>query len=250
VGVGPVAHAGLDVVTQPFATETLANEVAVLLLLDVAEAYRLWGWSRFVIGRFSMARVPGLRFYKVLGSGHEWGFGLRPSGSLQGLFCLFDDAAGADAFLQTSRLVRAYQRHAQEFFTVKLRAFSSRGTWAGTRFQVSAPAPATGPIAALTRASIRPAAARSFWHNAPLTQGSLELAQGCRMAAGVGEAPIFRQATFSVWDSVQCMDAYARTGAHLQAIQAAHRLRYFSESMFVRFVPEDMRGTWKGRSFG
>lgn len=79
---------------------------------------------------------------------------------------------------------------------------------------------------------------------------SLEQAPGCLLAAGVGEAPLLRQATFSVWDSLASMDAYARHGAHLQAIQAAHRERYFTESMFVRFVPSGMRGTWKGRCHG
>jgi spheroidene monooxygenase len=61
---------------------------------------------------------------------------------------------------------------------------------------------------------------------------------------------VFRQATFSLWDSVQSMDAYARSGAHLQAIQAAHAQRYFSESMFVRFVPQRLAGVWMGRSYG
>ena len=70
------------------------------------------------------------------------------------------------------------------------------------------------------------------------------------MAAGLGEAPVFRQATFSLWDSVQCMDHYARSGAHLEAIKAAYQHRYFSESMFVRFVPSGLRGVWKGRRFG
>ena len=58
-----------------------AAEVAVILLVDIAPGSRLWGWSRFVVARFGLRQVPGLRFFKVLGSGHEGGFGLRPSGS-------------------------------------------------------------------------------------------------------------------------------------------------------------------------
>ena len=224
--------------------------VGVLVLVDIAEGARLWGYSRYVIGRFSMRGVPGLRFFKILGSGHEGGFGLRPSGSRQGLFCVFDSGPNADAFLDESAVVAAYRARAREYFAVKLRAFSSRGSWAGLSLPVSADAPPVGPIAALTRASIRPAAAWSFWAKAPASERSLEQALGCRMAAGLGEAPVLRQATFSLWDSVQCMDAYARSGAHLEAIKAAHQQRYFSESMFVRFVPDGLRGVWKGRSFG
>jgi len=221
-----------------------------MLLVDVAEGARLWGWSRYVIGRFALARVPGLRFFKVLGSGHDGGFGLRPSGSRQGLFCVFDDEAAADVFLGATPVSAAYRAHAREYFTVKLRAFSSRGRWAGAALPVSTEPPANGPIATLTRASIRPAAARAFWRMAQPAERSLEQSPGCLLAAGVGEAPLLRQATFSVWDSVQSMDAYARQGAHLQAIQAAHRERFFTESMFVRFVPSGMRGTWKGQHHG
>jgi heme-degrading monooxygenase HmoA len=107
-----------------------------------------------------------------------------------------------------------------------------------------------GPIAALTRASIQLSKAASFWRFAPAAQASLELAEGCQLAVGLGEAPFLRQATFSVWDSVAAMNAYARTGAHLDAIRAAHENQYFSESLFVRFVPISMYGTWKNRQYG
>ena len=230
-------------------TGAATGATAVLLLVDIAPGATVWGWLRFVIGRFSMRGVPGLRFFKVLGSGHEAGFGLRPSASRQGLFCVFDDSAAADAFVDASPVVAAYRAHAREVLTVTLNAFSSRGSWARSPLAVSAQAPAGGPIAALTRASIRPAAAWSFWRRAPATEASLRIAPGCLLAAGLGEAPLFRQATFSLWDSVQSMDAYARTGAHLQAIQAAHAHGYFSESMFVRFVPRRLHGRWMGQSF-
>jgi spheroidene monooxygenase len=46
------------------------------------------------------------------------------------------------------------------------------------------------------------------------------------------------------------MNNYARTGAHMDAIKAAHEHRFFSESMFVRFVPVEFSGSWQGRSFG
>ena len=66
-------------------------------------------------------------------------------------------------------------------------------------------------------------------------------------SAGVGEAPILRQATFTIWESQAAMDSYARSGAHLAAIKAAMQGNYFSESMFVRFQPFDAEGTWKGK---
>ena len=221
------------------------GSVAVLLLIDVDPRAKLWGLSRYVIGRFPLQREPGLRFFKVLGCGHEAGFGLRPSGSHQGLFCLFDDDASADRFLERSPVSTAYRTHARELFSVKLRAFSSRGSWSGRTMPVSVAAPEQGPIAALTRASIRPARAWRFWQKAPPAERDLAAAPGCLLAAGLGEAPLLRQATFSLWEGVGRMDAYARSGAHLEAIKAAHQGGYFSESMFVRFVPYAARGAWK-----
>jgi spheroidene monooxygenase len=224
--------------------------VSVLALVDIRANSRAWGYWHFLLCRFALQQSSGLRFFKVLGSGHEGGFGLRPSTSRQGLFCVFDDDAAADRFLETSTTIAAYRRHAREFFSVKLRAFNSRGSWSGRGLPISIATPETGPVAALTRASIRPAVARAFWKKAPPAEQALAAAPGCRLSAGLGEAPLLRQATFSIWDSTRCMDNYARTGAHLDAIRAAHQGRFFSESMFVRFVPYGASGTWKAQSFG
>lgn len=224
-----------------------SSEVAVLALADFDPAARLWGWSRFVLGRRAARRAPGLRFVKVLGSGEGGGFGASPSASIQGLFCAFDDDAAADAFLAAEGPFEAWRRRAREHFSVKLRAYSSRGSWSGKRFEIAAEPPRGGPIAALTRASIRPTRALRFWRMEPAAERDLEAAHGCLLAAGVGEAPLLRQATFSVWESVAAMDAYARTGAHLAAIRASAAGAFFSESAFVRFLPYDARGSWRGR---
>ena len=228
----------------------MAGPVAIFVLVDIAARARLWGFSRFVVGRFALRRVPGLRFFKVLGSGHGGGFGLRPSPSRMGLFLVFDEAAAAHRFVDSSALLQAWRARSDEFFTVLLHPFSSRGSWAGMALPAARPAPAAGPVATLTRASIRPARAFAFWRHAPSAQRSLQQADGCLLSAGVGEAPLLRQATFSLWRNAADVDAYAKTGAHLAAARAAYRDGYFSESMFVRFVPEDACGVWHGRPYG
>lgn len=220
---------------------------AVLLLADIAPRARLWGWSRVVRGAAALRRVPGLRFAKVMGSGHDGGFGLRPSVSLQGLFAVFDSDDAAAAFIAQAPLVHAYRDRARELLWLRLAPYACRGAWNGHTLQPAVDAPADGPIAALTRASIRPLAAASFWRHAPSSQAGLSNATGCRLAVGLGEAPLLRQCTFSVWDSTAAMDAYARSGAHLAAIRASVQLGFFSESMFVRFVVRAMQGTWKGQ---
>ena len=241
--------ASISSATLPVAPPSVSGQVAVFLLADIAPTHRLWGYARFVIQRFYMHHVAGLVFSKVMGSGFEGGFGLRPSSSRQALFCLFTDEAAADRFL-ASGMARAYAVRSREFCTAKLRAYACKGTWAGRAIEVTASTPTTGPIATLTRASIKPLSARRFWRMQPASEVSLNQAQGCLLATGVGEAPFFRQATFSLWTGVDAMNAYARTGAHLAAIEAAHAGGFFSESMFVRFVPLALSGNWRGQHYG
>lgn len=226
------------------------DPVAVVLLADIAASSRLWGWSRIVLGSQPLRHLPGLRMAKALGSGHDGGFGLRPSPSRQGLFAVFGNEACADDFIHQSATVAAYHQRSLDFVLVKLRATSSRGSWSGATLSTTATVPRTGPVAALTRASIRPSRAFRFWRHSPTSERALAAAAGCQLAVGLGEAPVLRQATFSVWENQAAMDAYARSGAHLEAIRAAQAGGWFSESMFVRFVPLLMQGQWQGRHYG
>ena len=225
------------------------DQTAVILLADIAEASRLWGWSRIVRGPRALRGTPGLLFSKVLGSGFDGGFDLRPSRSRQGVFALFDSFQKAQDFITHSKLVREYQNRSDEFCWATLKTFSCRGSWDGISLQVNAEPPVNGPVAALTRASIKLKKAPAFWRHAPPSQTALEGVDGCQLAVGLGEAPFFRQATFSIWDSVTDMNAYARTGSHLLAIQAAQQHGYFSESMFARFVPLKVQGQWMGKHY-
>ncbi len=229
---------------------TRCDQVAVLVLADIAPAHRLWGWSRIVKGPQALQGHKQLAFAKVMGSGFEGGFGLRPSVSRQGLFAVFQSLDAADEFMDQSDLVHSYRQRASECCVLALRAWSCRGSWDGTALALSAQQAVAGPVAALTRASIAVRKASDFWRYAPASQASLETAAGCQLAVGLGEAPFLRQATFTLWDSVAAMDAYARSGPHLEAIKAAAQRQFFTESMFARFVPIRTEGTWKGRHYG
>lgn len=226
------------------------GSVAVAVLVDVQKASRAWAWMRLVLGPRVLRSQPGLRFAKVMGSGAAGGFGLRPSGTHRGLFLGFDDEISARAFIDQSSALAAYRDRSQELCVALLRAYSSKGTWEGAAMNTTVSVPSEGPIAALTRASIKPQHALKFWRLSPPAERSLERSPGCLLAAGLGEAPLVRQATLSLWTNAAAMDAYARSGAHQEAIRSAYAGGYFSESMFVRFAPIDLRGTWKGQCYG
>ncbi len=227
-----------------------SDQTIVLVLADITPASLVWGWTRIIKGPNPWLAIDGVRFAKVLGSGYEGGFGLKPSSSRQGLFLVFHTALAAQDFLTHSEALQAYRERTRELCVVHMRTFSCRGSWDGTALDVTRSAPAQGPIAALTRASIQVRKASAFWQHAPPSQNALERVQGVQLAVGLGEAPFLRQATFTVWDSVAAMDAYARSGPHLEAIKAAAQHQYFSESMFARFVPLSIQGRWKDRDYG
>jgi heme-degrading monooxygenase HmoA len=247
----PAPHAD----TAPLATPAggpAARWVAVLLA-EVAWPDRAWLFSRLVLGPRALAAEPGLRFARVLGSGQGGGFGLRPSFAHGGVIGFFDTEAAALRFVQDSATAERYRRHSASMLTAVLATQSARGRWAGARLLPAEAGVGTAPpgvVAALTRASIRPQRALQFWRHAPATEQALADAPGCLLVAGLGEAPLLRQATFSIWRDTAAMEAYARSGAHGQASRAAWQQQYFSESLFARFAVRSLAGRWQGREHG
>jgi spheroidene monooxygenase len=227
-----------------------APGLAVVLLARFPRRHVPWAVAQLVNGPAAWRGEPGLRFARVLGSGQGGGFGLRPGLDHQGLFLMFDDVADALACLSRSPRIAAYRARAEGCLVAVLQASSARGRWAGQAMQAVVPAPGPGePVVALTRASIRTTQALRFWRHSPPSEAALAAAPGCQLAVGLGEAPVLRQATLSLWDDTAAMNAFARQGAHQQAIAASQREGYFTEWMFVRFVPLLMQGHWGGRCF-
>jgi hypothetical protein len=57
------------------------------------------------------------------------------------------------------------------------------------------------------------------------------------------------QATFSVWNSVESLDAFAygEQDKHHEAIETTRRKKGFKEELYARFQPIATRGTWFGK---
>jgi hypothetical protein len=236
--------------------------VVVVVLVDFLRKHQGWGWLRLVAGATPYKDVPGLTMVKVMGSGHGGGFSLRPSATHQGPICTFSHLDLAQKFLE-SPAVQAYRERARECWTGVLTVQSARGHWDKQIWQASSseamgdqgqaqasmPAQPAGPFAVLTRASIIPTKAMAFWRYAPAAQADLDKSPGCLLAMGLGEAPLVRQCTFSLWQDTAAMLNYARQGAHQVASAAAYKHQFFSESLFVRMQVLQMAGVWQGQPF-
>ncbi len=227
----------------------------VVVLADLARPHQAWGWLRLAQGGGALKDTPGLRFAKVMGSGHGGGFSLRPSASHQGLITVFEHPDQAHDFLSSPYVAACHER-ARESWSAMLSVDSARGEWDGQAWARTPVAPDASsvldehsspalPLAVITRASIRPAKTMAFWRYAPAAQADLERSPGCLLAMGLGEVPLVRQCTFSLWRNTASMLAYAHTGAHQTAIEAAHRNGFFSESLFLRMRVLSQQGRWK-----
>ena len=247
--------------------EALQGRV-VVALADFFPRHIPWAWLRLARGAAGIGPVPGLRFAKVMGSGRGGGFGLAPSATHQGLIALLDSPDSARNFMD-GPVLAAMRERSRRFWVGLMAVDSARGAWDGqawspevlaadadTQAPAGLPPRAAHPgapgaatshrqaLAVITRASIRPSRAWPFWRHAPASHAALKSAPGCLLAMGLGEAPLLRQCTFSLWRNASAMQAFAQGGAHGQAAQAAWRQDFFSESMFVRLRLLAHDGHW------
>jgi heme-degrading monooxygenase HmoA len=203
------------------------------------------------LNRILLRRVPGLRFWKLMGSASGLAFGAW-NPRRYGLFTVWKSPAALDAFERDSPVQAAYRRRADELWTVRLKPISWHGAWGGVNpfadAEPAAPlAPDDRPLAILTRATIRPLRLRAF--RAAARQVNAELAQrpGLLAAIGLGEAPLFIQATFSLWASLRAVRGFAYTGPeHIAAIHRKQTEGWYSEELFARFQPIASYGMWDG----
>lgn len=238
---------------------TDVSGVVVVVLVDYLRQYRSWGWMRLMAGPSAIKQVPGLLFAKVMGSGHGGGFSIRPSPSHQGLICRFKNVDTAMKFLKGTH-VSAMREKSRESWSGLLAVTSTRGAWDQDQWPVTdefsrkygdvLSGQKVQPLAVLTRASIVPSKTMAFWRYAPAAQADLQHSKGCLLSMGLGEIPLVRQCTFSLWQDKQAMRDYAFQGAHQTAISAAYRNDFFSESLFVHMQVLGMSGKWMGQDFG
>jgi heme-degrading monooxygenase HmoA len=65
---------------------------------------------------------------------------------------------------------------------------------------------------------------------------------------GVGEAPVYRQATFSVWESLDHVKAFAyKSPEHAEVIKKTRSEGWYNEELFARFKLVASFGTINGK---
>lgn len=219
-----------------------------LTLFGIREGHKRWGLAQMGTSVPHLNKVPGLLFYKLLGSGKGKAFSVTPNFRRYGLLCTWENVSAAKDFLNQSELMRQYEAHSDETWTLAMLPIQSHGYWSGKQpFEPALQIPSTGPIAVLTRASVNWLALPNFIRYGAKTSRALDDAKGLLCSIGLGELPFIRQATFSVWESAEAMKQYAYKSPHHQEVMKRTRAeKWYKEELFARFAPLSSEGTWDG----
>lgn len=186
--------------------------------------------------RFGFRKIPGLEFYKILGTGKGETFTLNDADPTHWVLLT---AWTNETHEQVNRhlFVRTLNSIARSHRQLLLRPISTRGTWARvTPFNVQSPQNPDASIAVITRARIKVRWWRYFYSQVPPVIMDLQQADGLLERFGIGEAPIGLQGTFSIWKNHDAIKKFAyQTTSHQAVIQQTSKLDWYSEELFARF---------------
>ncbi len=211
--------------------------------LGVAKALGHMGFDRR-----PLRRVPGATFVKLLGTGSGRTFTPRDADPHHwGVLACWSDPDGPERY-ESTRVHASWSGSAYEQGRILLRPLASRGTWAG-RAPFGDPVAHRwdGPVAAVTRARIKPSQWRTFWSAVPPVSQDLREVAGLDLAIGIGEAPVGLQGTFSMWSSNSALTGFAhRRSPHVEVMRRTHDVAWYAEELFARFAVVASRGSYRG----
>ena len=201
---------------------------------------------RMATDRLRLAGADGLTFRKLLGTGDGATF-MPADADLRtwALLTVWDTRAQALAF-EAHPTPRGWRRIATQEWRADLACLRSRGRWSRRAPFEADPTLAgrwEGPVAALTRATIRPSRWRAFWAAVPDVVADLDRHDGPTVRLGVGEAPLGVQGTVSVWPTRAALTDFAhRRRPHRTVVEATPREGWYAEELFARFAVLAERG--------
>lgn len=203
--------------------------------------------ARVPLDRRALAAVPGMRFARLLGTGAGATMSLSADLARWAVFAVWDDEASLGRFLDGHPLPRRWTG-AAEAYHLTLEPAGAHGRWGGADpfAGIEAVRP-DGPVAVLTRATLRPTRVRSFLGAVPPVDERLACAVGNVATVGIGETPGRHQGTFSLWRSPADVRAFAYDDpTHAEVVERTAAERWYSEEWFARFRPRHASGTWDG----
>jgi hypothetical protein len=201
---------------------------------------KIWGFAQVPLAGFFMKRIPGLTFFKSMGSGSGGGFGAWPSFSNYSWLMVWENSTYAENFLHSNSYLKGYKARCSNTRILHLKNVMSHGKWSGVNpFESVGSFPEGSKIVVLTRARIRLFKLWHFWQKVGNTADDLYKFDELEFAIGVGELPLIQQATISIWANMDAVKRYAyQHEAHKNVIQLTRKHNWYSEELFARFYLE------------
>jgi hypothetical protein len=213
------------------------------------------GWAGFI--SMALFRIPlffnkKISFWKLLGCGKNGTFDIHPDWHQWGLLTVNDGSPIVNQELPVSEFIDWWWNifHCEKF-SIVLQPIEGHGKWDGKEVfgSLARETLHEGLVAVLTRATIRLNKLKSFWRNVDSAATQMNGADGFITSFGIGEVPWIKQATFSVWTSKGAMKKFAyKMKEHAEVIRKTRKENWYSEEMFVRFIPLASFGSINGKN--
>ncbi|WP_214071476.1 DUF3291 domain-containing protein [Mucilaginibacter sp. dw_454] len=223
--------------------------IASLTIIRYKKRFIPFALMAMAAHRIPIALQKGCTFWRLLGSGRDGGFSMKPDWQRWGLFAVWNSESDFNSFNNNSFISKWWNALAYEKWTLLLQPNQSHGKWGGVDpFNDIEPVKnIEGPVAVLTRARIRLGKFKAFWSSVEAVNDDLNIAPGRLTSIPIGET-YHRVATFSVWDNADNMKAFAyKPGNHADVIKRAREENWLGEEMFTRFTIISSQGTLNGQ---
>lgn len=234
---------------------------AVLTVVRYPSRFIYFAISAMALFRFPLYRNKKIQFHKLLGCGKNGSFDIKPDwnqwailvfmNELPDLQNIDEKTADLHTILYGPFISKWWKRFSCETWTIALELIDGHGSWDGKKlFSDTKDIKKTaGPIAVLTRATIKLSKVGDFWQNVAPVSNQMKFASGLITSIGIGEMPLLRQATFSIWESMDHMKSFAYSmHEHREVIKKTRKEKWYSEDMFLRFRPIMTMGSLKGHN--
>lgn len=224
----------------------MSNSQIVTLTLFKFQGFRnkYWAFKGMQLNHSLFNEIKGLTFYKILGTGGGKGFKWYPNFSTYALLCVWDTEDSFVEFQQNNKAYQVYNSRAVGSSTIYLKCIKSNGLWSGVKpFIEDGSVKIEKQMAVLTRATIRTKHLPAFWKKVSKVSNAIMNFEDNVFSIGIGEWPVFQQATFSIWKNLDSMKNYAyKHPLHKEVVSLTREHDWYKEELFARFAVVKMVG--------